>query len=206
MTYQDTRELISRMYAGDNGAERQLQLESARLAKRANVRLKALEVHNYSTPASRRAYGYLEMEDRTKFSESKKLTGETLEQQLDELNRFLQGESTLTEARRYLSGIDTLENSGIIEGFENDRQERMFQRFLESDYWNNEIKRTLGRDYKKGTGELADRLAQAEEAIKSGATVKELEDIYIQFKEREMEGTLESDEDYLSVFENWVQI
>lgn len=208
MTYQTTRELIDRMNTGDPEALRELQQESARLAKRANVRLKALEEHNYSTPASRRAYGFLEMEDRNRFSESKKLTGDTLEQQLEELNRFLNMEtgSTITEAKHYLSGIDKLQESGILDEFDSDREEKLFQRFLESDYWNNEIKKTLGRDYKKGSGELADRLTQAQEAIKSGATVKDLERIYDDFKKREMSGELKDGEDYLSVFEDWVQV
>lgn len=208
MTYQGTRELIERMNSGDPEALRELQQESARLAKRANVRLKALEEHNYSTPASRRAFGFLEMEDRSRFSESKKLSGDTLEQQLEELNRFLNVEtgSTITEAKHYLSGVEGLQNAGILEDFDTDREERIFQRFLESDYWNNEIKKTLGRDYRKGSGELADRLSQAQEAIKSGATVKDLERIYDDFKQREMAGELQEGEDYLSVFEDWVQV
>lgn len=206
MNYQELRVLIDQMNQGDVTALELLQSESAKMAKRANVRLKALEDHNYSTPASRRAFGFLDMEDRTRFSESKKLTGDSLEQQLEELDRFLTGDSTLTEARHYLSGIDKLEESGIIEDFESPQEEKAFQRFLESDYWNNEIKKTLGRDYKKGSGELADRMAQAQEAIKSGATVNDLNRIYKQFKTREQLGILQEGEDYLSVFEDWVEV
>lgn len=206
MTYQELRILIDQMEQGDATALELLQTESAKMAKRANVRLKALEEHNYSTPASRRAFGFLDMEDRNRFSESKKLTGDSLEQQLEELDRFLSGDSTLTEARHYLSGIDKLEESGIIDEFESPREEKVFQRFLESDYWNNEIKKTLGRDYKKGSGELADRMAQAQEAIKSGATVNDLNRIYKQFKTREQLGILQEGEDYLSVFEDWVEV
>lgn len=206
MTYQEIRVLIEQMQSGDDTALEILQEESARMAKRANVRLKALEEHNYSTPASRRAFGFLDMDDRSRFSESKKLTGDSLEQQLEELDRFLEGPSTVTEARRYLSGIDNLTESGILDEFDSKAEERMFQRFLESDYWNNEVKKTLGRDYKKGSGELADRMAQAQEAIKSGATVKDLERIYDQFKERERIGILQEGEDFLSVFEDWVEM
>ena len=205
MKYQEIRILIDQMEQGDDTALELLQAESAKMAKRANVRLKALEEHNYSTPASRRAFGFLDMEDRARFSESKKLTGETLEQQLEELNRFLSGPSTISEAREYLSGFDKLQE-GILEEFDSKAESKAMQRFLESDYWNNEIKKTLGRDYKKGSGELADRISAAQEAIKSGAKVQDLERIYDDFKQREMTGDLQKGEDYLSVFEDWIEV
>lgn len=206
MTYQEIRILIDQMEQGDTTALELLQAESAKQAKRANVRLKALEEHNYSTPASRRAFGFLDMEDRNRFSESKKLTGDSLEQQLEELNRFLSGPSTISEAREYLSGFNKLQEEGILEEFDSKAESKAMQRFMESDYWNNEIKKTLGRDYKKGSGELADRISAAQEAIKSGATVKDLERIYEQFKTRERLGILQEGEDYLSVFEDWVEV
>lgn len=206
MTYQDARELIELMNAGDPEALSELQAESARLAKRANVRLKALEEHNYMTPAVKRALGFLDMEDRTRFTESKKLTGETLEQQLEELNRFLEGDTTVTEARRYLAGIDKLQEMDILDDIDSQKEERAIERFLSSDYWNNEIKKTLGRNYRAGSGELAGRISQAQEAIKAGATVNDLEKIYDQFKTRESLGILQEGEDYLSVFEDWVKV
>ena len=206
MTYQEIRILFDQMEQGDDTALELLQSESAKLAKRANVRLKALEEHNYSTPASRRAFGFLDLEDRARFSESKKLTGDSLEQQLEELNRFLSGPSTITEAREYLSGFDKLQEEGILEEFDSKAESKAMQRFLESDYWNNEIKKTLGRDYKRGSGELADRISAAQEAIKSGAKVQDLERIYKQFRERERLGILQEGEDYLSVFEDWIEV
>lgn len=206
MTYQEIRILFDQMEQGDETALELLQSESAKLAKRANVRLKALEEHNYSTPASRRAFGFLDMEDRARFSESKKLTGDSLEQQLEELNRFLSGPSTVSEAREYLSGFDKLQEEGILDEFDSKAESKAMQRFFESDYWNNEIKKTLGRDYKKGSGELADRISAAQEAIKSGATVKDLERIYKQFRERERLGILQEGEDYLSVFDDWIEV
>lgn len=206
MTYHETRKLIDLMNSGDENALQELRQESARLAKRANVRLSALEQKGYSTPASRRAFGFLDLEERTRFSESKKLSAETLEQQLEELNRFLSGPSTVSEAREYVSGFDKLQEAGILEEFDSKKESKVMMRFLESDYWNNEIKKTLGREYKKGSGELADRISAAQEAIKGGAKVQDLEKIYKQFLERERLGILQDGEDFLSVFEDWVEI
>lgn len=181
-----------------------LQEESARMAKRANVRLAALQEHGYSTPASRRAYGFLDLEERTKFSESKRLTGEQLEQNLEELQRFLYDEkgSTVTEAKEYLAGLDTLIENNTIDEFEDPAEQRAFLRFLESDYWN-DLKLTLGKGSSPPGSKAA--LKSAQDAIASGARVADLKKAYEDFKIREAVGDLD-DEDVLSIFENWAKV
>ena len=205
MTYQQIRELIDQAESGDAAALREAQQESARMAKRANVRLSALKEKGYSTPASRRAYSFLDLEDRNKFSESRRLTGAELESNLEELNRFLNEEkgSTVTEAKEYLAGLDKLQNSNVIEDFESDEEKRAFLRFLSSDYWN-DLKMTMGKG--KSPAGSKEALQAAQDALRSGATVKQLNDAYQDFKEREMSGHLEKDEDILSVFENWAEV
>lgn len=205
MTYQQIRELLDRAESGDAEALREAQQESAKMAKRANVRLGALKEKGFSTPASRRAYGYLDMEERNKFSESKRLTGAELESQLEELNRFLNEEkgSTVSEAREYLAGLDRLQDNDVIEDFESDQEKRAFLRFLSSDYWN-DLKHTLGRGSSPPGSKEALRAAQ--DALRSGATVKQLQAAYQDFRSREIAGELEDDEDMLSVFENWAEV
>lgn len=204
MNYQQIRELSDRAEYGDTAALRMLQEESARMAKRANVRLAALQEHGYSTPASRRAYGFLDLEERTKFSESKRLTGEQLEQNLEELQRFLYDEkgSTVTEAKEYLAGLDTLIENNTIDEFEDPAEQRAFLRFLESDYWN-DLKLTLGKGSSPPGSKAA--LKSAQDAIASGARVADLKKAYEDFKIREAVGDLD-DEDVLSIFENWAKV
>lgn len=205
MTYQQIRELIDRAESGDAAALREAQQESARMAKRANVRLSALKEKGYSTPASRRAYSFLDLEDRNKFSESRRLTGAELESNLEELDRFLNEEkgSTVTEAKEYLAGLDKLQNNNVIDEFDSDAEERSFIRFLSSDYWN-DLKHTLGRGSSPPGSKEALRAAQ--DALRSGATVKQLQAAYQDFRSREIAGELEDDEDMLSVFENWAEV
>ena len=205
LTYSQIRTLVDAANDGDTNALRQLQLESARLAKRANVRLKALEDKNFMTPARKRAESFLDIDERSRFSESKKLTGVELEQQLDELQRFLNVEkgSTIAEAREYLSGIETLQNKGIIDEFSDDADKRAFLRFLESDFWN-EFKSTLGKS-RSPTGARA-ALQAAQDAIAEGAKISQLEALFDDFKNREYSGKLNKDEDFLSVFEDWTGV
>lgn len=205
MTYQETRELLERASDGDQAALRELQLESSRLAKRANVRLSALEKKGFSTQASRRAYAFLDIDDRVKFSESKKLTGDALENQIEELHRFLEsGQSTTRDAREYLSGINKLTERGIIEDFDTQSEKNAFLRFLESDYWN-DLKLSLGKG-RSPTG-AKEALQAAQNAIANGAKISDLKKAYQDFKSKESFATQEigkaMESDIYSVIENW---
>ena len=203
MTYQDQLDLLLAAEQGNAEALYELQQESAKMAKRANVRLSALKEKGYSVEASRNALDYLETQGRTKFSESKKLSAEDLSRQIEELNKFLNPETTISGARRELAGLDTLQRHDVIEDFEDESEERAFLRFLESDYWN-DLKMTMGKG-KSPTGSK-EALRAAQDAIRGGATVSKLKEAYNDFKSREMTGDLARDEDMLSVFENWVKV
>ena len=72
--------LIDAVNAGDQNAINQAQELSAQLAKRANSRLSALEKADLTSSRAYEAAEYFLQEDhnRTRFSESKKLSGRIL--------------------------------------------------------------------------------------------------------------------------------
>ena len=203
MTYQEQLDLLLAAEQGNAEALYELQQESAKMAKRANVRLSALKDKGYSVEASRNALDYLETQGRSKFSESKKLSADELSRQIEELNKFLKPETTISGARESLAGLDTLQAHEVIEDFEDDSEKRAFLRFLESDYWN-DLKMTMGKG-KSPTGSR-EALRAAQDAIRGGATVASLKSAYEDFKSREMTGELARDEDMLSIFENWAEV
>lgn len=154
-TYQSMINLLDRAEAGDENALREAQFLSAKLAKRANVRLSDLEQRGFeASPAYLRVRDIMSEENlsgRVRFSESKKLSAEQLETQLEELSVFLGAESSTGagEALRR-TGIDTMLETGIIEIKDENKNKikRGLQRFLESDEWNI-YRKTVG--YVKGT-------------------------------------------------------
>lgn len=209
MNYQDIRELSERAASGDDAALRELQSLSATWANRANSRIKEFEKRNFkANPAYVRAKDYLqETQGRSNFSRSKKLEGADLEEQIDELYRFLYGETptTVYEERKRLSGIDKQIEENFLEVPE-DMDEESFKRkmveFYESDWWN-EYKKAHGR-----IGSPKDIILRAQEAIASGASIRRLNeayDAYLAGNESSESGETTVD-DFLSVFENWERI
>lgn len=200
MTYQDINDLIDRVEDGDPDAIAEARALSAKLSKRANVRLSALEEKGYTTGSAYESAKYFLGEDlnRTKFSESKKLTGEDLTRNLELVNEFLNNPtSTVSYEADRRAGLFNYGNI-LPKGW---TKNRTFRKFLESDAWE-EYKSTIyTRKNEKPETESAKArnvLRGAAAAIQRGASVRELTDLYEKYEER-------TNKDYsiFDVFEEW---
>lgn len=157
---------------GDQGALQQAQKISSQLAKRANVRLKALEDKDFeASPAYMRVRDTIGRDRwRVRFSESKKLSVDQLETQLEELSIFLRDESgTISGEKLRRSGLDTMIDEGAIVIEEDEEKvKRAMLRFLESDAWTT---------YKKLAGYVSGNMQSIVNAIENGNTLKDFEGI-----------------------------
>lgn len=167
-----------------------LQLEYSKAAKRANVRLKALEKAGYtSSPAYQRATWFTgETRDKLRFTESKHLNYDELRTAYEEVNIFLQSPaSTITSEKERRSGIEKILPKA-------DRKTKAaFQRFLSSNAFE-ELKKVIGTDIvKKGA-----------DAIENGAKVSDLNRLFNNFMRREEQGNLSLNQDIFSeVWSTW---
>lgn len=202
MTYQDINDLIDRVEDGDPEAIAEARALSAKLSKRANTRLSALEQKGYTSGSAYESAKYFLGEDlnRTKFSESKKLSGEDLTRNLELVNEFLNNPtSTITYESDRRAGI--LDMEGIIPDSFTRKDKNTFRRFLASDAWK-EYKSTIYiRKNQKSPAESAKArqvLRGAAAAIERGASIRDLNDLYEQYADR-------TDQDYsiFDVFEEW---
>lgn len=202
MTYQDINDLIDRVEDGDPDAIAEARALSAKLSKRANVRLSSLEEKGYTSGQAYTSAKYFLGEDlnRKKFSESKKLSGEDLTRNLELVNEFLNDPtSTITYESERRAGLMDMED--IIPDSFSRKDKNAFKRFLASDAWK-EYKSTIYvRKNQKTEAESAkarQALRGAAAAIERGASIRDLNDLYEQYSER-------TDEDYsiFDVFEEW---
>lgn len=170
-TYQTMVALLDAAEAGDEKALQDARQISSQLAKRANVRLKALEEADYeASPAYMRVRDTIGRDRwRVRFSESKKLSTQELETQLEELNIFLgREESTVSGEKFRRSGIDTMIADGTI-SVTDEKTKRALLRFLQSDEWN-AYKALAG--YQKGS------VQTIVNAIENGKTLKDFNELY----------------------------
>lgn len=202
MTYQDINDLIDLVEDGDPDAIAEARALSAKLSKRANVRLSSLEEKGYTSGQAYTSAKYFLGEDlnRKKFSESKKLSGEDLTRNLELVNEFLNDPtSTITYESERRAGLMDMED--IIPDSFSRKDKNAFKRFLASDAWK-EYKSTIYvRKNQKTEAESAkarQALRGAAAAIERGASIRDLNDLYEQYSER-------TDEDYsiFDVFEEW---
>ncbi len=202
MTYQDINDLIDRVEDGDPEAIAEARALSAKLSKRANVRLSALEEKGYTSGSAYESAKYFLGEDlnRSKFSESKKLSGEDLTRNLELVNEFLNNPtSTISYESERRAGLTDMED--IIPDTFTKKEKNAFRRFLGSDAWK-EYKSTIYiRKNQKTPAESAKArqvLRGAAAAIERGASVRDLNDLYEQYAEQ-------TDPDYsiFDVFEEW---
>lgn len=158
----------------------------SKLAKRANVRLKALEDQDLTaSPAYQRAETWLKEDSRRRFSESKKLDAESLRAQAYELNTFLESEfSTITGERQRQAGLYSLMPRATK------KEKNQMRRFLESAAFQ-EMKKTIGSDVVK----------KAADAIEAGAKVSDLKRLYSDFLKQEKQGKFEMD--IIDVWDLW---
>lgn len=161
---------------------KQAQEYSAKLAKRANVRMKALEDAGFeSSDAYARAKGWLSQDDRRRFSESKKLDAESLRAQVYELTVFLQGGSTIRAEKDRRSGLDKLMPNATR------KEKNEMRRFLLSAAFD-EMKKTIGTNI----------VNRAADSIQGGASVRELNKLYKQFLDQENKGN-----QYMDITDVW---
>lgn len=180
-------EFLSIIFEIDTDASllKEAQAYSAKLAKRANVRLKALEDSGLQSAESySRAQGWLSQDDRRRFSESKKLDAESLRAQVYELNAFLEGGSTIQEEKQRRAGLNRMMPRATK------REKNQMRRFLSSAAFE-EMKKTIGTDIVK----------KAADAIEAGASVSELNKLYQRFLRQEEKGNAEID--ILDVWSEW---
>ena len=170
-TYQEMIDLLDAAEAGDAQAMQDAQAISSQLAKRANVRLKALEKADLETsPSYMRVQDQLDrLDGRARFSESKKLSRADLETQLEELSIFMRDEtSTVSGEKMRRSGIDTMITENQIE-VHDEKTRRALLRFLESDEWN---------QYRKLAGYVQGSMQTIVNAIENGRTLKDFKNMY----------------------------
>lgn len=170
-TYQEMIDLLDAAEAGDEKALSDAQAISSQLSKRANVRLRELEKQDFeSAPSYMRVRDMLDnLDGRVRFSESKHLSREQLETQLEELSIFIRDEtSTISGEKMRRSGIDTMIEENEIE-IHDEKTRRALLRFLESDEWN---------AYRKLAGYAAGSMQGIVNAIENGRSVKDFQDMY----------------------------
>lgn len=203
ISFDEQMRLIDAIEAGDPEAIREAQQLSAQLAKRANVRLKALEDSSFTSFQYRKTKYQLNEEfGRQKFSESKKLTGDELVKQLEMVNEFLNAEqqTTISAIRSEMEEKTerSLRKAGIIPEDMKEANVRELHKFLKSDAWK-EIKASqFGTE--GGTGGY---LVAAIDAIEDGTKVRDLERMY-----REYKGMMDDGEDIsiFEVMEGWLEV
>lgn len=202
MTYQDINDLIDRVDSGNPESVQEARALSAKLSKRANVRLSALEKKGYTTGSAYTSAKYFLGEDlnRSKFSESKKLSGKDLTRNLELVIEFLNNPlSTVSKESERRAGFENMDNI-IPEDFTKS-QRKSFQRFLASDAWK-EYKSTIyirKNEKSKAESERARQaLRGAAVAIERGASFRDLNKLYEQYAEQ-------TDPEYsiFDVFEEW---
>lgn len=205
ITYQEINNLIDGIDAGDPDSIAKAQDISARLSKRANTRLRALEKEGLTSGRAYQRAKYFLSEDQNReyFSQSKKLTGDELKENLERVSDFLNNpQSALTYERERRAGFEKMEDI-LPEDF--GRTERKSLRdFLSSDAWQ-EFKSTIyihkrGRVTEAESEEARAAIAGAADAISRGASVNDLKRLYEKYREQVSEG---EDASIFDVFEEW---
>lgn len=203
ISYDEQMRLIDAIEAGDPEAIREAQQISAKLAKRANVRLKALEDSSFTSFQYRKTkYQLNEQFGREKFSESKQLTGEQLTEQLEMVNEFLNAEQQTTigaiRQEKEEKTERSLREAGIIPEDMKEAKVRELHKFLKSDAWK-EIKASqVGTE--GGTGGY---LLAAIDAIEDGAKVRDLERMYQEYQDMIDDG---EDVSIFDIMEGWLEV
>lgn len=201
LTYEEETALLDGIDSGDPDAIREAQRISSQLAKRANVRISAIEESGFKSRALNRARYYLQEDlGRNKFTESKKLEGEELKDHIRILNEFLNDEQGTTvgglRAQAEESAVEGLQNAGILPEDLESKKKRELMRFLSSDIWK-EIKSA----YAGTEGGSGGYLVAAIDAIESGQRYKDLERMYEDYKDK-----TEGDFSVFDVMEDWMEI
>lgn len=183
-TIQEITSLIDKARSGDSSAFNELGELNNKLAKRANQRMSEIEKQSdiAHTSAYDRAQGFLaDVSDtstinksgKMRFSQSRKMSLDDLEENLDNVSQFLRDDTSKVSSERYRraeESYNTLVSRGYIEEL-SEKDRKKYFRFLETKAWE-EIKKTIGTGFIK---EARDAIAQN---IKVGDLIK----LYNQYK------------------------
>lgn len=198
-TIQQIAALADKARAGDANAYSELADLNNKLAKRANQRMSEIEKTKgiAHTDAYDRAQGYLEnvadnstrnKQGNMRFSQSRKLDVDDLEENLDNVGQFLRDETSKVSSekmRRANEQFEALVERGYIEDLSESTRKQFFN-FLKTDAWN-EIKKREGTGFYK----------EARDLIASGLKVSDLKNLYNEYKSR-------YDIDFLQFKDAWV--
>ena len=207
--YQELNHLIDMIRAGDAAAIHEAQAISVKESRIANQQLRRLESADLTTsPAYQKAEFFLgEETGKNRFSQSKQLEGEDLIRNLETVYDFRSDKtSTVTGERERRAGFDK-----IMEHIDSDealtgKERGQLRGFLGSDFWK-DFKSTI---YKTGNKKdrtpdesqsARDAIAEAASAIQKGATVRQLEDLYDQFKTQN-----DPNYDIFGVIDTWKEL
>lgn len=180
------------------GELEKLRAINEQLAKRSNQRLTELEKHHYQSEAYKRATYYTSEVETTgkndRFSRSKKMDIDDLYSQIKEEISFLNDDTSTISGeyeRRVKKTFETLYENEIIDSPTIDKKkfEKQFNKFLESNAWK-DIKK-----YNYYSGVLSD----AAEAMQNGATLKDLEKAFDDYRNGE-------DTDIIQIWSEWIKI
>lgn len=179
----------------DPQARAELEDISARLANRANSRMKELEKKGLKgTSAYNNAKYFLQNQDfgnGKTFSRSKKLDDDELFLNAKNAANFLRSQTSTArgEMERRKSIIDSLADHGVIDVPEDDVTEwkKQFLQFLDDDVW---------KDIKKNIY-TPDILNQAGEALKSGASLSSLTQSFKDYQRGK------TDTDLFEIWDEW---
>lgn len=198
-TIQEITNKIESAKAGNLEALQELQNLNNKLAKRANQRMSEIEKQRdiAHTEAYDRAQGFLsDVSDtstrnkngKMRFSQSRKLSLDDLEENLDNVSQFLRNESSKVSKERYRrarESYETLKERGYIDEL-TEKDEKKYFRFLGTEAWE-EIKKKIGSGFIK----------EARDAIAQGVRVGDLINLYNDYKTR-------TDVDLFQVTDTWI--
>lgn len=198
-TAQELDVIYKRALAGDASAEAQLGDINARLAKRANERMRDIERKGLEgTAAYNRAKYFIQEQDfgtGVYFSQSKKLDVDDLLLNIENASNYLRSQTSTAagEMKRRSDIIDKLSDRGHIELPDDPKDVEGFKKkfldFLDSNAWD-DIKKHM---YATGSG----MIGEAAEAIQNGANVN---DLLRSFKDYQKG----ADTDLFEIWDNWI--
>lgn len=177
----ELRDLENLADAGSEDAARQLRELSRVYSKRASERMRSLERSGINTAALQKAQYYLDDRGRTRFGAGKRASLDDVVENLEQARKFLTWQTSTIggERERLNKMLKTMERNGQIGKFSNPKDRETFLNFLGSNAFA-DIKKYIGTN-----------LSEAQQAIEAGAKVKDLEKIYNQYAEGEINNPLQ---------------
>jgi hypothetical protein len=181
ISIRELRDLENLADAGSEDAAQQLRELSRVYSKRASERMRSLERSGINTAALQKAQYYLDDRGRTRFGAGKRASLDDVVENLEQARKFLTWQTSTIggERERLNKMLKTMERNGQIGKFSNPKDRETFLNFLGSNAFA-DIKKYIGTN-----------LSEAQQAIEAGAKVEDLEKIYNQYAEGEINNPLQ---------------